>query len=366
MNHTGEIVGKELFPNELTKETILKMYKTMVLLNQMDIILYDVQRQGRISFYMTNFGEEATHIGSASALDLNDIIFGQYREAGVLLWRGFTLDEFMNQCYSNRYDYGKGRQMPVHYGSKKLNFQTISSPLATQLPQASGSAYAQKLLGLKQCTITYFGEGAASEGDFHAALNFAATLQTPTIFFCRNNHWAISTPYTEQFKSDGIAGRGISYGIDTIRVDGNDIFAVYYATKQARKKATEEYKPIVIEAITYRLGHHSTSDDSSRYRSNSEVEEWRQKYHPISRLYKFLINKNWWNEEEDKTWKLKARNDVLEALKRAEAEKKPPIEELFSDVYDEIPPHLLEQKKELEEHLSKYPENYSIDQYQEK
>lgn len=159
------------------------MYTAMVRLNIMDGILYESQRQGRISFYMTNYGEEATHIGSAAALDDNDMVFGQYREAGVLMWRGFTLDEFMNQCYSNRYDPGKGRQMPVHYGSKRLNFQTISSPLATQMPQAAGAAYAFKRARNGLAVICYFGEGAASEGDAHAAFNFASTTDSPCIFF---------------------------------------------------------------------------------------------------------------------------------------------------------------------------------------
>jgi 2-oxoisovalerate dehydrogenase E1 component alpha subunit len=154
----------------------------MIKLNILDLILYEAQRQGRISFYMTNYGEEA-YIGSAAGLNSEDTIFGQYREAGVLLYRGFTLDELMNQCYSNEKDLGKGRQMPVHYGSKKLNFQTISSPLATQIPQASGAAYALKRAGRKNCVMCYFGEGAASEGDFHAALNIAATMKCPAIFF---------------------------------------------------------------------------------------------------------------------------------------------------------------------------------------
>ena len=155
----------------------------MLTLNQMDMILYEAQRQGRISFYMTNYGEEATHLGSAAALTLEDVIFGQYREAGVLLYRGFTIDQFMNQCYSNELDLGKGRQMPVHYGSRELNFQTISSPLGTQLPQAAGAAYALKRSGKKACVVCYFGDGAASEGDFHAALNMAATTDSPVIFF---------------------------------------------------------------------------------------------------------------------------------------------------------------------------------------
>jgi len=313
---------------------------------------------------MTNYGEEATHIGSAAALEMSDMIYGQYREAGVLLWRGFTLDEFMNQCYSNKFDYGKGRQMPVHYGSQRLNFQTISSPLATQIPQASGSAYAQKIMGLNACTICYFGEGATSEGDFHAALNFAATLETPTIFFCRNNRWAISTPSSEQYRGDGIAGRGISYGIDTVRVDGNDIFAVYNVTKASREKAINEKKPVLIEAMTYRIGHHSTSDDASRYRGTKEVEEWKQKHNPITRLKNFLEKKKWWSDKEEQDLFKKAKEDILIALGKAELEKKPHLDGLFDDVYDKLTPSLEQQKMDLKKHLEKYPNNYPLDQYE--
>jgi 2-oxoisovalerate dehydrogenase E1 component alpha subunit len=229
----------------------------------MDRVLYESQRQGRISFYMTNYGEEGTHFGSAAALDDRDLVFGQYREAGVLMWRGFSLNEFMNQCYGNIEDPAKGRQMPVHYGSKKLNFVTISSPLATQMPQAVGAAYAfkreHKIAGQSESVehqqrvvICYFGEGAASEGDAHAALNFSATLDVPIIFFCRNNGYAISTPTSEQYRGDGIASRASGYGIAAIRVDGNDILAVYNATKEARRIAVEESRPVLIEAMTYR------------------------------------------------------------------------------------------------------------------
>eukprot|EP00126_Sphaerothecum_destruens_P008881 Sdes_comp20374_c0_seq5m14225 len=228
------------------------MYQTMVRLNMMDNILYESQRQGRISFYMTNYGEEATHVGSAAALEMGDMVFGQYREAGVLMYRGFTLDEFMNQCYSNAKDYGKGRQMPVHYGSQRLNFQTISSPLSTQMPQAAGAAYAYKRAGNKNIVICFFGEGAASEGDAHAAFNFAATLDCPVIFFCRNNGYAISTPTQEQYRGDGIASRGYGYGITSLRVDGNDMFAVYNSVKEAKSLALAENRPILIEAMTYR------------------------------------------------------------------------------------------------------------------
>lgn len=249
MDRNGVVINEADDP-KLSKETLIKMYKDMTKLNVMDRILYESQRQGRISFYMTNYGEEATHIGSAAALSLDDVVYGQYREAGVLMWRGFTFSQFMNQCYGNIHDAGKGRQMPVHYGSKQLNFITISSPLTTQVPQAVGAAYALK--GKNRVVICYFGDGAASEGDAHAALNFAATLECPIIFFCRNNGYAISTPTAEQYKGDGIAARGPGYGIDTLRVDGNDVFAVYNATSLAKKHCLENNKPVLIEAMTYR------------------------------------------------------------------------------------------------------------------
>lgn len=153
---------------ELDQDAVLKMYTTMVRLQTMDTVFFDAQRQGRISFYMTNWGEEGTHIGTAMALKDDDEIFAQYREAGVLMWRGFTLQNFADQCFSNKDDLGKGRQMPVHYGSANLHFQTISSPLATQIPQAAGAAYACKLEGKGRVVACYFGDGAASEGDFHA------------------------------------------------------------------------------------------------------------------------------------------------------------------------------------------------------
>ncbi|KAJ2711596.1 hypothetical protein H4R19_003171, partial [Coemansia spiralis] len=192
MDTDGRVLDTANEP-QVTKEEALTIYRNMLTLNAMDQVLYEAQRQGRISFYMTSFGEEAL-IGSAAALDAKDMVFGQYREAGVLLQRGFTLPQFMNQCYSNEKDLGKGRQMPIHYGTKALHFQTISSPLATQIPQAAGAAYALRREGNKQCAICYFGEGAASEGDFHAGLNMAATLGCPVIFYCRNNGYAISTP----------------------------------------------------------------------------------------------------------------------------------------------------------------------------
>ena len=286
------------------------------------------------------------------------MVYGQYREAGVLLWRGFGISEFMNQCFSNLEDYGKGRQMPVHYGKASLNFQTISSPLGTQIPQASGAAYALKMMKKDICSVCYFGDGAASEGDFHAALNFAATLDCPTIFFCRNNGFAISTPVDEQYRGDGISSRGYGYGIDTIRVDGNDIWAVYNATKLARELSIKESKPILIEAMTYRVGHHSTSDDSSRYRSSEEVDKVKEINNPLFRLIQYMKYRKIWKDEFENHAK-EIRKTIISELRLAEAKKKPSITNMFTDVYDEMPKHLIEQQQHMNDHLSKYSQHYS-------
>ncbi|CAM3804666.1 thiamine pyrophosphate-dependent dehydrogenase E1 component subunit alpha [Rheinheimera salexigens] len=344
---------------ELDKDTAIKMYDTMVFIRVLDERMLAAQRQGRISFYMQCLGEEATTVGSAAALDDKDMIMAQYREQGALRYRGFTLEQFMNQLFSNEKDLGKGRQMPVHYGSKDIHYMTISSPLGTQIPQASGYAYAQKMRGLKNTTICYFGEGAASEGDFHAGLNMAAVHKAPVIFFCRNNGYAISTPANEQFVGDGIACRGVGYGMKAIRVDGADILAVYQATKMARDYALEHNEPILIEAMAYRLGAHSSSDDPSGYRSKEEEEKWRQN-DPISRYRLWLIEKGWLNEADDKTTIDALRGEILDALKVAEKVAKPGIEHLISDVYKEPIPALQQQLEELKAHIRKYPEAYPI------
>lgn len=191
----------------------------------------------------------------------------------------------MAQCFSNvEDDSSKGRMMPVHYCAPELGIHNITSPLTTQLPQAAGAAYALKGDEDRQgdCVICYFGDGAASEGDFHAALNMSGVLGGPVVWFCRNNGFAISTPVIDQYAGDGIASRGPAYGLDTIRVDGNDALAVYAATKEARRRAVEGKKGVLIEAMSYRVGHHSTSDDSSKYRPIEEVQEWQVvgEYHP--------------------------------------------------------------------------------------
>ena len=358
LKQDGSIYDGAQLP-DIDQELATKIYKTLAFHRVLDERMVAAQRQGRLSFYMTALGEEATTVGGAAALEPQDMIMGQYREQGALMFRGFPLEQFMNQMFSNEKDLGKGRQMPIHYGSNELNYMTISSPLGTQIPQASGYAYGQKLQGKSEVTLCYFGEGAASEGDFHAGLNMAAVHGAPAIFFCRNNGYAISTPSDEQYKGNGIASRGVGYGIKTLRIDGNDILAVIKAVQLAREYCLAEGAPFLIEAMSYRLGAHSTSDDPSGYRTREEEAKW-QANDPILRMKNWLLNNEWWDEAQDSSLFETLRDEVLAAVKVAEKIDKPELRALVTDVYDEVPQHIEKQYAELVTHIKQYPDAYPV------
>ncbi|KAK5724304.1 hypothetical protein LTR15_004348 [Elasticomyces elasticus] len=371
LDQDGTIVDKDREPPDVSTSELLKMYKDMVTVSVMDTIMFDAQRQGRISFYMVSAGEEGIAVGSASSLSPKDPIFAQYRETGIFQYRGFTHHDFMAQLFATISDPGKGRNMPVHYGSRKYNIHTISSPLATQIPQASGAAYAVKLQNAMNPTdeprvvACYFGEGAASEGDFHAALNIAATRSCPVIFICRNNGYAISTPTLEQYRGDGIASRGVGYGIETIRVDGNDILAVREVTRQARERALEGGgKPVLIEAMSYRVSHHSTSDDSFAYRAKVDVEEWKRRDNPITRLRKYLEARSLWDDSQEKDLRSDARKSILEAYRKAEKEKKPALREMMNDVYETMTEEQVQQMEKMRATIERYPHEYEVSGYE--
>ncbi len=220
--------------------------------------------------------------------------------------------------------------------------------------------------------VGYFGEGAASEGDFHAALNIAATRACPVLFMCRNNGYAISTPTLEQYRGDGIASRGAGYGIETIRVDGNDILAVREVTKRARSLSLgldtgsdgHTTKPILIELMSYRVSHHSTSDDSFAYRARVEVEDWKRRDNPITRFRKYLESQGLWDDKKEKEARDSIRKEVLKAFAQAEKEKKPPIRSMFEDIYEELTPDLEAQMGELRDVIERYPGEYDIGEFE--
>ncbi len=328
----------------LPDDVLLKMYRTMVLNRVLDERLFKLQRQGRIGFYLTLTGEEAAVVGSVAALDDQDWLFPAYRETALALWRGVDLVKFISQIYGNAYDNVKGRQMPNHYSFRELKMVSISSPVGTQIPQAMGFAWAARIVRDPVVVMVYFGDGATSEGDFHVGLNFAGVFKTPTIFFCRNNQWAISLHRDQQTASETIAQKAVAYGIHGVRVDGNDVLAVYKVTKEAVERARAGKGATLIEAVTYRLGAHSSSDDPRRYRDEQEVEYW-QKHDPITRFKTYLVRQGLWDDEKDQALFDEAEKTVMEAVKKAESIGPPALETLFTDVYKDKPWHIEEQEQ---------------------
>lgn len=362
----GKVLNKEL-DGKVNKDLLRNVYKKMIEMEMIDEIMLKAQRQGRISFYISSFGETGTTIGVPAGLEEEDIIFTQYREQGTFLYRGFTIDEMTAECAGTANDaHEHGRRAPVCFTASALNIQCVSPPLATQLPQASGMGYGMRISGEDRITAVYAGDGTSSEGDFHAAMNFAATLESQTLFVIRNNGYAISTPTTDQYHTDGIAGRGLAYGMKTIRVDGNDALAVIQATQYAREYIVKERKPVFMECMTYRISDHSTSDYSPMYRKLDELESWKENNDPIARLGKYLRLKGW-SELDDKgviMMKRKVKKEVIESLKMQGEAKKPAVDFLFEDVYDELPQHLLEQRDLLRDVINEYPDLLDVSNYE--
>ncbi|MGA3107907.1 MAG: pyruvate dehydrogenase (acetyl-transferring) E1 component subunit alpha [Candidatus Bathyarchaeia archaeon] len=343
---SGESVAK--MEPDIPKDELKRLYRVMVLTRNLDTRGLQLQRQGRIGFYIGCLGQEAAHIGSAYALKPEDWVFPAYREIGSMLLRGITLNQLLDQYFANAEDVQKGRQLTNLFGVKTANYVTGSAPIATQLPQAVGVALAAKIKGDPIVTLTYFGDGGTSENDFHTGMNFAGVYKTPTVFFCINNHWAISVPVERQTASETIAIKAQAYGFEGIRVDGNDILAVYRTTKDAVEKARKGGGPTLIEAVTYRMGAHSSSDDPKRYSSQQELEEW-QKRDPLVRFRKYLEWKGMWSEAEEKKTQDETNREIDEAVQHAEKLPKPALETLFTDVYAEMPWNLEEQLRELRE-----------------
>lgn len=332
---------------KIPPKTLLEAYRVMELNRRIDERMLILNRQGHVSFVLPSIGEEACSVGSASALKTSDWIFPQYREHGALFWRGYDVQEYIHQMFCNGKDPIKGRQMANHFGSKELNVVTVSSTLGTQLTHAVGAAYAMQIQGEKNVAIAYFGEGTSSKGDFHVAMNFAAVYKAPVIFFCRNNGYAISTPTCDQFATESIATRGPSYGVETFQVDGNDIFAVHETVAKARNHCIKQKGPVLIEAMSYRIGPHSTSDDPSVYRDDEEVNYWKKRC-PILRLRRYLEKKKLWDKKKQEKMEAKIKEEIEAAIEEAKNAPAPALETLAEDVYFEIPETLKTQVREVQ------------------
>ena len=330
----------------LSPEEVVHLYRHMVLTRLVDDRLVTLQRQGRIGFHIGSLGEEAAIIGSAYALRKQDWLFPCYREFGAALLRGMQLERYIDNMFGNANDPVKGRQMPDHYTCKAAQFGSVSSPIGTQITQAVGFAWAAKIQKRDLVALTYFGEGATSSNEFHNGLNFAGVFKAPTVFLCRNNGWAISVPTERQTASRTFAEKGVAYGVPGVRVDGNDLFAVIAVTRDAIRRASAGEGPTLIEAITYRMGGHSTSDDPTRYRDKSLLDPWADR-DPLARIQRYLDKQGWFTaaEEQKLRTEIDARlRDVVEAAEKAPA---PSLESMFDDVYASLPWHLREQRAEV-------------------
>ncbi len=321
---------------KISNEQIKKMYEMLILIRVFDQKAFNMQRQGRLGTYIQFKGQEACQVGSAMALEDNDWIFPMYRNSGLLIARKHPIVQVLQYWNGDE----RGLKSP-----QNVNNFPIAIPVGTHLIHAVGAAWAAKLQGRKQVAVTYFGDGATSKGDFHEAMNFSGVFSTPTVFICENNQYAISVPRPKQTHSETIAQKAIAYGIEGIQVDGMDIFAVYKATKEAIEKARAGKGPTLIEAYTYRLCDHSTSDDASRYRTKEEFESWLKK-DSIERLEKYMHKKGLL----DNAYKEKVLNQSKDIVEKAVAEfekiQPPDPKDMFKYVYANLTP---QQKEEMDE-----------------
>jgi pyruvate dehydrogenase E1 component alpha subunit len=325
-----------------------RLFEGMLRIRVTDARMMALQRQGRIGFYGEATGQEAAVVGSAAASKPDDWIVPALREAGVGLFRGMTLDSYLAQIFGNAEDPSKGRQLPCHPCDAAHHYVVMSSCVSTQIPHAVGIAMAMKIAGHRgKACFGYMGDGGTSAVDFHVALNFAGVSRAPCVLICQNNQWAISTPGNVQTAAVSIALKGCGYGLEALRVDGNDVLAVYRAVGYAAEKARRGDGPTFVELLTYRVSAHSSSDDPSRYRDESITEIWRGERDPIRRLEIYLLRCGWLAPGEREASAQQIEAEVRDAIARQEAVAMPALETLIDDVYEEPTWLLREQLAEL-------------------
>ncbi len=330
----------------LAADVLLKMYRQLRHVRVLETRMVALQRQGRIGFYGSCTGQEATPIGTAFALEQTDWVFPALRESAIMLARGFPLVKYLAQVFGNEVDVLKGRQMPSHMSAREVDQVSWSSCIGPQIPQAVGAAWAAKRRGDRVVTVGFLGDGATSQPDFHNAMNFGAVFKVPCVIICQNNHWSISVPTSRQTASKTIAVKAKAYGMRGVRVDGNDVLAVYRAVGDAAATARAGNGPTFIESVTYRIGAHSTSDDPTRYRSEEEVREWAKK-DPIDRFRKHLVYLGVLDDALDQHIEAELNQEISAAIDEVERHGPPPRESLFDDVYAELPWNLREERDEL-------------------
>lgn len=339
-------------PGRYTPEFLKELHRVMLLGREFDQKLITLLRQGRTSFYAQASGMEATQVGLARAIRAgHDWVWGYYRDQVLALGLGVPLSNLISQCLGSNTDESRGRQMPHHFSARDYNFASISSSIASQVPPAAGSAMAQKYLGTDEITVCTFGDGATSEGDWHAGMNMAGANGAPCLFVCENNQWAISTHLRHQTASENIHIKAKAYGMPGFYVDGNDVVAVLEVCHHAAEWVRAGHGPALVECLTYRVGSHSNADADAEksYRTREEVNEWLGR-DPITRVENLLVQLGHpIAPEEKEAMQAQFREQIDEEVTRAEAAGYPDWRIMFEDVYSDLPDHLREQQRYLRE-----------------
>ena len=338
--------GNAIVDYGLEDDKLVELYRMMALTRQLDAKILSIQRQGRIGPYVPCAGEEAATVASAFALQKDDWLFSSYRELGAHITRGLSVDLVLAQLFGNSNDLLKGRQMSNSWGSRALNDVPTAAPIGAYLPVAVGVSLAAKRDKKQIAVLTFLGDGGTSASDFHVAMNFAGVYRTPTVFLCRNNGWAISLPVSKQTGSETLAVKASAYGFEGLRVDGNDALVVYSATKKALEKASRK-GPTFIEALTYRVGPHSTADDPTRYR-DKEVKSWTMR-DPVETMKSFLVTKKLWDSDKEQALAIEYAKLISKSIERQESTPLlSPSELIFDEVYSKAPWFLIEQGDEFQ------------------
>jgi 2-oxoisovalerate dehydrogenase E1 component alpha subunit len=341
LDENGNLLNNEI-REKITEEFARILYEKMILVRTFDRKAVSLQRQGRLGTYAPFEGQEAAQVGSAFALKDDDWLFPTYRDHAASITFGHSL--------KNIFLYWNGRVEGCVPPEGRRIFPP-AVPIATQLLHATGAALAEKWKGTQNVSIVYFGDGATSEGDFHEGLNFASVFKAPVVFFNQNNQYAISVPIHKQMNSETIAQKSVAYNIPGIRIDGNDIFTVYFETKKALQRARNGEGPTLIEAVTWRYGAHTTADDPSKYRDQDESNTKRETSDPILRLERFLKNEGMWDESWNEHVQEKVNGKIETAITEMEAFPKPDVNDLFNHVFAEPTWTIQNQKDDYYEYL---------------
>ena len=342
LDSDGHLVDPKLEP-KIDEATLISMYKTMKLARHADIKALQYQRQGRMLTYAPVQGQEAAQVGPMAALEPQDWLAPAFREFAAMLYRGVTLEQLYLYWYGNE------------IGSKfadGVNVLPVNIPIGSQINHAAGLAYASKIQKKNEVVVTYIGDGGTSHGEFYEGMNFASVYDAPMIAIIQNNQYAISTPRAKATKAETLAQKAVAFGIPGIQVDGNDVLAMYAVVKEAAERARKGQGPTLIEAYTYRMGPHTTSDDPTIYRKDEEVEAWKAK-DPIKRFKAYLINKKLWSDEADAKLDEEYEQLITETFKKVENSDNPTIDDVFDHTYAELPADLLEQKEKYMKYLKR-------------